>query len=406
MSSSNKLDNQSEILSSLTKQHSSLKPEDGTTLFTVMPNELIVTVFEYLRPIHIVYSFHSLNARFSALIARHMKNVDLCNVAPSVLDVVRPLISQSVISLKTDCNLFWNMKDLYGFEIKRPYRDCVRRQRIASFRGCNFSIKPEYEWHKPVPYATGSKSFSSLFPSLQNLWIRYETEDDVRQVLLAQIPSLKRLQKLKLETKSSAPFDGIPNQFLQEVIFTSDSKVQDISIYRCTQLRDNMLKKFCPANNLTSLDIELFSEDDVFILFNYLPNIVSFACEINQRREMSSSSRIATPTAAATPLLKKFSLGAYQGADFYLIASLLKTRTSLEFLSLDFPVHLRNNDAPLDGNTLQNELLQYLTKLQIFQFDLRVEMKRSGTTKVVDLDRIISTFQNHFWLGEHNWNVS
>ena len=72
------------------------------SMFTILPNELVTMVFEYLNPFDIIYSFSNLNHRFDVLIAKYKENVNLCDLSQSSVQKLLPLINKHVISLKTN----------------------------------------------------------------------------------------------------------------------------------------------------------------------------------------------------------------------------------------------------------------------------------------------------------------
>lgn len=329
-------------------------------MFINLPNEIIRTVLEYLKPHEIIYSFSNLNQHLTSLIHCYQQNVDLRSLSNECIAQILPLIRNDVISLK------------------------INQFILTSVENGNLCQQ---------------------FPSLQQLSISKINLHFSRQFLpFAQ--SFKQLTKLELKCSKDKKIVAISKLIDDECItpiFQNDSLIQECSIIPCSILSDATIAKLSPCR-LTQLEIHLTAGRDLFVLFGFIPNIEVFKCRMSyfvSKEDILKAEKIA-PT-IPTPYLREFSLeNTDYDVDFPTFASFLKDRQSIVELTLNLRWH--NEPGSVDGHYLHQNLLQHLTNLKSFRFAFKIDF--SGDAQLLDLTPYISTYQTDFWLKDHGWKVS
>ncbi|CAF1074290.1 unnamed protein product [Adineta steineri] len=279
------------------------------SIFTTLPNELIIIIFNYLKPIDILYSFSNLNSRFTYLIHKYKQNINLCNLLPNDkqhFQEILKLINKDIISLKIDQFIFDNNNLLQQFP--------VLKHLIIS----NIDSK----------FAKKFILLNSQFKYLETLELQTNRTD------------------LWLNPWANGYDYKIPDDF-HFPVFHKDSLIKEYLIHvRCSSLTKDKLSKFSPTFNLVKMEIYLTDDNDLFILFNYIPNIKIFKCQLDAHLKEGKSN-------VKLLYLEEFTLINTKFESYLLIInSFLKDCQSLKFLSLN--LNSRFKDKNFKVGTYEN----------------------------------------------------
>ncbi|CAF1151940.1 unnamed protein product [Adineta steineri] len=325
------------------------------SIFTTLPNELIIIIFNYLKPIDILYSFSNLNSRFTYLIHKYKQNINLCNLLPNDkqhFQEIHKLINKDIISLKIDQFIFDNNNLLQEFP--------VLKHLIIS----NIDSK----------FAKKFITLNSQFKYLETLELQTNRTD------------------LWLNPWANGYDYKIPDDF-HFPVFHKDSLIKEYLIHvRCSSLTKDIISKFSPTFNLVKMEIYLTDDNDLFLLFNYIPNIKIFKCQLDAHlREGKSNVKLL--------YLEEFTLINTKFESYLLtINSFLKDCQSLKFLSLNLCLNWEN----LDRNILYEIILKYLINLQSFQFCFKTNQLNDiisnfqTDSRFKDKNRMVGSYENSY----------
>ncbi|CAF1223423.1 unnamed protein product, partial [Didymodactylos carnosus] len=241
------------------------------------------------------------------------------------------------------------------------------------------------------------KSFFQQFPSLKYLTLQNMTEEIIKQ-LRPYFSSFKRLLKVQFVHGDHRNY-WLPNDFIKEII-QQNCSLKEAFLAEIEPLTRDTVAKLTLCSNLTVLQVNLEAGRDLLTLLHYLPQIQSVTCISDSEIKMQDFHTAIAPTSS----LQKLDLEFLQKCNLNAIFYLLKSRLSLIDLSLKSQINMKYNERAIDGNRLKNELLQHLIALKTFKFSFIVSMEWE-TAIVPDTSAIIKTFNNDFYLKEHDWKV-
>ncbi|CAF0822609.1 unnamed protein product, partial [Didymodactylos carnosus] len=338
------------------------------TRFERLPNEIFLSICDYLSPTHIIYAFYTLNSRFNYLINMFYiseTSISLVNVDESMFHHFR-------------CKLFPKIQN-----------------HIARLRLSGIS-------------QVLTKKFSNKFSNLASLQLILNNMKDI-QTLLWYSKSLgisKSLVELSIIFEICSHQDEtkmLLNKLYRSLLFQpgrQQCSLVSLSITGppCLSLTINhYLMRPCYLRRLT---VHLISYNDLLILFNNLP-LVEYFSVVLEEKIAGFYPYTYENIFSGTKLLSEFQFYCPSIINYDLVELLLKQLVTLRKLSLRLCCKFSN--GVIDGQRLESGFLTKLTRLEQFNFCICSCYMDNGLG-VID-DYFLSTFQTDYWIKEKRWKI-
>jgi hypothetical protein len=209
--------------------------------FENLANEVLLDIFDHLRPIDVIHGFSMLNDRLQYLILQHRMHIDLAT------------------------NISFNEFNEYCSNIFLNYSSCIYSIRLSNVETCG-SMKIFFEKFSQI---------NLLFPNLLTMSFIEPTENDYKDILnLKHLTSIHvKYQKTGKELQSALLFNNPyletydKNNFLIEILF--------FLFDRCILSFNEILSinKFQPNLTLKRLVLDNFYINDLHTIFQFYPSL-------------------------------------------------------------------------------------------------------------------------------------
>ena len=320
--------------------------------FELLPNEIIITCFDYLNAPDLFNTFHGLNYRFQRLITNIPLALNFQHIRKTTFDhfckrmLSNPEIKNQIYSLQLS-----SARDTCG-QIN-AFLSLFSLEEFSHLRSLTLSMANEKEM----------KILESILPSLSNLYyLRYDSRDET-DTIISTLP-LSNVRKLNVIEFSTC------------TLLTQKSLlITHLTLYRCEVNDFSKVLKYAPM--LKYLQVENLEGDD-----NSASN------ELNLTNPMAIS-------------LTQLNLGTYH-VEFNHVEMILKQTPNLKILIL---YTASDNDDIIDANRWENLISSTLPHLYIFRFCfnffLTYKSKIDWSTNG-GFDKC-KQFENDFWTKQHHW---
>jgi len=325
--------------------------------FELLANELLFDVFEYLSFVDLLNGFQNLNNRFDNLIVDYCQtcqSLDFRLISKENLNFFRRRYLPSVVDHIE--NIYLSDSDRNPYEIDLFLSRLYPIYRFTNLK--SISLESLYSIDKLKRLLNDLKQI----PTLNSLkLIESYLENDPKKLveIMNQIWSLENLQDCYLDFSFSSK-----SYFIVSTIFS------------------------CSIENLTIKGFQCSFEELAF-LYEHTPNLKSLSIELTSSFDDDQSKLLLIPT------LTQLNLKTSVSADF--IVSLLKKTPCLNQLTI------QTKNVYISGNKWQLIIENYLFYLQ--KFDFQMEFSSETDEHQEELDRIVKSFENSFWIEQRQWFI-
>jgi hypothetical protein len=321
--------------------------------FEILPNELLLDIFDYFDGIHLFRAFYGLNSRLNNLINTSVKSYQLDFRAISKFDFVsiyhqhRQLIADKVISIHiADDDETPNLPEIV------------------------------FSRHFIAPY----------YIQLQSLSLYSIYSSDTLNTIVLQCHRLPCLTKLK---------------FIQCLLNNAPNYISNM-IWRLSELTncvidEDMLKGGCFAQlSETSSSIKYLSIENVSCDFRCLTNIFQRTPSLERLSTKIISLVQYEQLSIAVPFLTQLTLS-FRGS-IETLRNLFRQMTNLRSLTY------HRSHLFLKGNEWEDIFIQYLPNIKYFRCKMNFQF--SPIDDIEDkIDELLATYQTDFWIKKHQWFV-
>ncbi|UJR19843.1 hypothetical protein I4U23_022976 [Adineta vaga] len=321
------------------------------TFFEQLATEIILEIFDYLSCNDIFYAFFYLNQRYNCILLNHYKYLNKFETPTNDFD-------------------FW--------------------QTILPF------IASQIEYLT----ITNIDSFFSLnaFSNLKSLIISsslpiYSNE----LVSIMETKQFQKLTTLKIQCEILNRGDSTAVRGIFRAVFHQQNCLKIFELL--PQLYAYSLVNTCNYVNIQSLILTIANMEDLMIIFDYTPNLkyLNICLHSLYFRDQTKRSNNLTKIKLKT-LLLTLQNNRLHRENFLVMTNFIKQfSTSLIRLSLNLN-YIETKENHFNGTMLEKQLLLSMTQLK--SFHLYATFDKEPT----DVDVLLSTFENQFWL-DHHWSV-
>ncbi len=327
--------------------------------FEVLPNEILLDIFNYFTGIDLLCIFYGLNSRLNFLLHDRFRycsfkfnsiskrNFDMIcqKYLPEMSDYINTLsLSDNYEETPTQIKLF--LSYISSFNLFTELRSLT----ISNLRSYKILMKILEECH----YLNNLTHLNLLYCHFQNDQIDF-------QLIINHIWSLTKLIHCTIGI-------GIGGQCLFRTPTKISSSIEYVSIERIQVKLDQINRLFEYTPGLKCLSISVSS----FIDNNYTPSPLSTLIDLS----------INSP----------FTCNASN------MAILLQNTPNLRRLNIDLSSEI------VDGNQWEEIIRTHLPKLEVFQFKMKVNIP-GGQNIQARVDALINSFRSSFWIDEHQWLI-
>lgn len=318
-----------------------------------LPNELLFKIFEFLSTVDVLRALCELNVRFNHLVSNHLKNYKYINLRTAS---------------KYNLDLFW----------KQYLSPSVNQ--IISLSLSNDNNTPN---QIDQFYAHGFRLYQ--FTSLLSLSLFYVHSSETMNEIMKDLPHLSTLTHLTFEKCYISNY-SLTNVIwsLPKLIYFRANKEFDSTIALCMPTVTSSIIKyahgFCDKASGNMID-----------LFRHTPNVLCLSIHIDG---ILSNTDLSSNITSLTKLNLLFANSA-----FYSLVNLLKKMPNLSHLKLET---LR---LSVPAQIWERLIEKHLPKLRNLQFKMNFTTGTEKDAREKQVEQLVETFRNTFWLDEHQWLV-
>ncbi|CAF4218428.1 unnamed protein product, partial [Adineta steineri] len=322
----------------------------------LLPNELLLNLFEYLTIFHVFQAFDNINIRFRTLILIYCQKIhlDFQSISKTNFDIIckkyLPLFNHQILSLR--------LSD-----------DDNTPQQISLF--LSYGLRLEQ------------------FTHLQTISLSHIHSSSILNKLLTDCLYLPSLTHFTL-TNCHISIDQISTDHLYNQIW-SLPKLTYCYVDINFSDRSYFPKPTIISTSLKSLHIPNISCDfnELIHLFQVTPNLQYLSIVFVDYTDEYDLSLFYAPI---TRLKLSFD------CSLNILQYFLQNLSNLQHLTLE------TSNIYMNGYEWEDFICKYLPKLKIFQFKMRFS-PLINQNKLIELNEILDSFRTKFWIDEHQWFV-
>jgi len=328
--------------------------------FELLPNEILLDLFSYINGVDLLHAFYDLNLRFNTLLYEHRKYwFDFSSASKRTFES----ICQQHLSLVCQQTLAIELNDtdetreqthlFFSYIPTLPQLTCLRSLTVCENHSYQFLLKLT----RQCQYLSCLTTLKFLSCSLDD-----DDEDIDLQNLIDNIWKLSKLIECHIDIDTNEENFVIPRVISTSIrsltIFPSDLQIHEIEqLFQCTP-RLKYLSTYIGCLTQSIQPVTTF------------PNLVQLKlCFISSTIDFSSLNR------------------------FFSIMNNLR--------SLDVQLW----SMMINGCQWKQIIRKHLPELRTFSIDMRISSNEDFIHTQVMATELIKTFQNSFWIFEHQWFV-
>lgn len=328
----------------------------------LLPNELLLLMFEYLKDNELLSTFYGLNSRFNNLLYQQIPfyNLNLNSVSKRSVDIIcqqhLPIIYDRIIALSlsddretpTQINLFYSSITSFNIFIR------LKSLTLSNLHYYKILLKiiTECEDH---PNLTHLNLKSCSFPI-------YKIDF---QLLINQIWKLSNLTHCQLDINNH-----YRSTFHMPTIHSTS--IQYLTLLHCK-----------------------FKWNQINQLIYYTPYLRHFLTDM---KSFTDEDYIVSPITT----LNKFDLLSFPDPTTSRLTALFHTMPNLCYLNITMLYEL------IDGHAWKHIICNHLVKLRTFRLQMQsnIAVRYSSRSCIKEyMNKLIDSFQDPFWIIEHEWYV-
>ncbi|CAF1352916.1 unnamed protein product [Adineta steineri] len=320
----------------------------------LLPNELLFNIFQYLSTPDVLRIFCQLNRRFDKLVDKHLytcKYIDLQTTSKFNFDLIWEQYLSPLAGKITSLSL--------SNDVNTP-------DQVDQFYAHGFTLRH--------------------FPQLQSLALFHIHSKEIIDKIANDLPHLTTLTHLTFE-KSIFNY-----QYMINIIWS----LSNLVYFRFNTYSGSEQQAF-HTPRVTSSTIKsihgFFDERDtnIIALLRHTPQIRSLSLTIHA---CSFLTDLSTNITSITKLDLLFTKPAFSP-----LVDFLRRTPNLIYLKLDMVYN------GIHAQVWERLIQKYLPNLKTLHFKMNFTIVKAGSTGERQVEQILNTFRNSFWLDEHRWFV-
>ncbi|CAF1034911.1 unnamed protein product [Didymodactylos carnosus] len=324
----------------------------------LLPNEILLDIFEYFDGIDLLRTFYGLNSRFNLVLHGQFPNCSFKFNSVSKHDFDK--ICQHYLPTMADYIVTLNLSDneQTPTQIKLFLSYIPSFNRFTQLRSLSLSNLRSYQTLMKI--VEGCHHLCNL-THLELLYCYLQDKQIDFQLIVNHIWSLPKLIHCTIGI-------AIKGQCLFRTPTIISSSLEYVSIERIQIKLDqiNQLFEYTPSLKCLSISVPSFIDND------YIP--------------------------ISIPTLMDLSISSCFTCDASNMAILLQNTPNIRRLSIDLCSEL------IDGNQWEELIRNCLPKLEVFQFKMKVTLPM-GQNLQNRVEELINSFRSPFWIDEHQWFI-
>ncbi|CAF1431578.1 unnamed protein product [Adineta steineri] len=328
--------------------------------FNLLPNEILLTFFDYLDGDDLLHAFDGLNARINALLYKQYRRYyfDFSVLSKRSFD----LICQQYIPLIADHILALHLSDSESTP-----------GQISLF----FSYIPSLR----------------QFTHLRSLSFTYLRSKDILLNVAIELPYLVQLTHLKFNTCSIPDYDETDFELLMNNIWNLPNLIHFyLYIHKEREQLFIIPSKISPSLKYLSINTEKLNWNLINRLFQHTPNLKYLRAHIDCSK--NGDGYIGSSFSTLTSL-NIFIAGSHSSK----IIPFLQDTRNLHHLNIRIA-----GPNFIDGYQWEDLIRNYLPKLKTFHFSM-TDLHFIRLMTKAEIDELMNSFRSSFWIDEHQWFV-
>ncbi|CAF1402090.1 unnamed protein product [Adineta steineri] len=328
--------------------------------FNLLPNEILLTFFDYLKGNSLLYTFYGLNARINALLYKHYYRYYF-NF--SILFKPRfDLICQQHIPLIADHILAFHLSDSES----NPGQINLFFSYIPSLR---------------------------QFTQLRSLSLSYLRSKEILLKVAIELPHLVQLTHLKFYSCYIPDYDETDFELLTNNIWNLPNLTHCyFNIHTARQRSFILPSKISSSLKYLSTSTEKLNLNSINRLFQYTPNLKYLYGYIDCLKNGDDYIRSSFSTLTSLNIFIAEALPSE-------IISFLQNTPNLHRLNI-----LIGGSYFIDGYQWEDLIRNYLPKLRTFHLSMS-DLSRIRLMTEEQIDELMNSFRTSFWIDEHRWFI-